>query len=167
MISQPSDAVLGNGAVLTETTHMENDMTNRRDFLIKCAAATAGFTTQSMAGALTLSSQPIGSTDSMAIVNQELRPALQQVSQFLSGLTYNDVSLLEIRRLMGTTSPATLDSPPVTEHLIPRAKGQPDVRVYVTGDSACSPSPRCCTFTAAAMSCSEPRIHYVRSRIWR
>ena len=29
----------------------------------------------------------------MDIVNPELRPALRQVSQFLSGLTYNDASL--------------------------------------------------------------------------
>jgi acetyl esterase/lipase len=120
---------------------MENDVTNRRDFLIKCAAATAGFTTRSVAGAVTPSSQPKGSTDSMEIVNPELRPALRQASQFLSGLTYNDASLPEIRRLMGTMSPAPLDSPPVTEHLIPRAKGQPDVRVYVTGDSAGSSKP--------------------------
>jgi len=120
---------------------MGNDGMNRRDFLITCAAATAGFTTQSMAGALTPSSQPTGSTDSMAIVNPELRPALQRVSQFLSGLTYNDVSLPAIRRLMGTTSPAPLDSPLVTEHLIPRANGQPDVRVYVTGNSVGSSKP--------------------------
>jgi len=127
--------------VVTETTHRENDATKRRQFLIKCAAATAGFTMPSDAGALTLSSQPTGRTDPMEIVNAELRPALKQVSQFLSGLKYNDASLPEIRRLMGTSSPPPLDSPTVTEHLIAGAKGQPDVRVYVAGDSAGSSKP--------------------------
>lgn len=123
------------------TTHKENDLTNRRGFLIKCAVAIAGFTTRSVVGALTLSSQPTGPTDPMEIVNPELRPALNQVSQFLSRLKYNDASLPETRRLMRATSPAPLDSPPVTEHLIPGAKGQPDVRVYVAGDLAGSSKP--------------------------
>ncbi len=123
------------------TTHRENDLTNRRGFLIKCAVATAGFTTRSVVGALALSSQPTGPTDPMEIVNPELRPALNQVSQFLSRLKYNDASLPETRRLMGATSRAPLDSPPVTEHLIPGAKGQPDVRVYVAGDLAGSSKP--------------------------
>jgi len=127
--------------VFTKTTHMENDVTNRRDFLIKCAATTAGLTTRSVALALTPSSQPLGSTDPMEIVAPELRPALKQVSPFLSRLKYNDASLPETRRLMGTTSPAPLDSPPVTEHLIQGAKGQPDVRVYVAGDSDGSSKP--------------------------
>jgi acetyl esterase/lipase len=77
----------------------------------------------------------------MEIVNPELRPALKQVSQFLSGLKYNDASLPETRRLMGANSPAPLDSPAVTEHLIPGAKDQPDVRVYVAGNSAGSSKP--------------------------
>ena len=144
MSSQRSDAVVGNGVVSTKTTHMENDLTNRRDFLIESAAAAAtvaGFATRSVAGALTRSSQPMGSPDSMEIVNPELRPALEQVSQFLSGLKYDDASLPEIRRLMGTTSPAPRESPPVTEHLIAGANGQPDVRVYVAGDSAGSSKP--------------------------
>jgi hypothetical protein len=142
-------------------------VTNRRGFLIKCAAATAAFATRSDVGALTLWSQPTGLTDPMEIVNPELRPALKQVSQFLSGLKYNDASLPETRRLMGTTSASPLDSSPVTEHLIPGAKSQPDVRVYVAGDLAGSPNPHCCTFTAVALSCPELKIHYARSRIWQ
>ena len=49
------------------------------------------------------SSQLDGSADAMETVNPELRPALQQVSQFLSRLTYNDASLPELRHLMEAT----------------------------------------------------------------
>lgn len=116
-------------------------MTNRREFLIKSATATAGFATRSAAKSLAPSSQNKGPVDSMKFVNPELRPALQQVSQFLSRLTYNDASLPELRRLMEAMWAAPLDSPAVTEHLIPGAKDDPNVRVYVTGDSPGSSKP--------------------------
>lgn len=105
--SEPSDAVFGKGALVTEAVHIENIATNRRDFLIRSAAATAGFAARSMAANLAPSSQPKGSAGSMDFVNPELRPALWQVSQFLSRLTYNDASPPELRRLMGHRRPST------------------------------------------------------------
>lgn len=123
------------------TTHMGNVVTTRRDFLIRSATAAAGFATPTVAENLRPSSQLDGSADSMEIVNPELRPALQKASPFLSKLRYSDAALPELRRLMSATWVAPLDRPAATEHLIPGAKGQPDVRVYVAGDSAGSSRP--------------------------
>ena len=116
-------------------------MTNRRDFLIKRAAATAGFATRSATRSLASSNQDKGLADSMRFVNPGLRPALQQVSPFLSRLTYNDASLPEVRRLIGANRAAPLGSPAVTEDFIPGARVDPNVRVYVTEDAPGSSKP--------------------------
>src|ERR1700756_318219 len=97
-------------------------VTNRRDFLFKSATAAAGIAARSILAGLSIASQSEAAADSMDLVNPELRPALMQVSPFLSRLKYNDASLSELRRLMETTSIAPLDNPPVTEHLIPNAR---------------------------------------------
>ncbi|KAA6465455.1 alpha/beta hydrolase [Acidobacteria bacterium AB60] len=76
----------------------------------------------------------------MDFVNPELRPALRQASPFLSELTYNDASLPRLRQLMRTWD-APLDTPEVTQHLIPGAEGDPGVRVYVTGNAAGASKP--------------------------
>jgi acetyl esterase/lipase len=116
-------------------------MTNRRDFLIQSAATAAVVATTPLAAAsLMPSKEPGAIADSMDFVNPELRPGLQRASQFLSRLTYNDASLPMLRQLMKAWD-APLDAPAVTEHFIPGAKGDPDVRVYVTGISGGSARP--------------------------
>lgn len=110
-------------------------MTNRRDFLIRSAATAAAVAATPLAAAsLTPSSEPRAIADSMDFVNPELRPGLQRASQFLAGLTYNDASLSRLRQLMRAWD-SPLDAPAVTEHVIPGAKGDPNVTVYVTGIS--------------------------------
>ena len=76
----------------------------------------------------------------MDFVNPELRHALRQASHFLSELKYDDASLPRLRQLMRAWD-APLDTPAVTQHLIPGAKGDPNVSVYVTGNSAGTSKP--------------------------
>jgi acetyl esterase/lipase len=116
-------------------------MTNRRDFLIQSAAsAVAVGADPFMASSFRPFSEPQVTVDSMDFVNPELRLGLQQASQFLSGLTYSDTSLPRLRQLMRSWD-VQLDAPAVTEHLIPAAKSDPDVRVYATGISPGSSRP--------------------------
>jgi acetyl esterase/lipase len=116
-------------------------MTNRRDFLVQSAATAAAVAiTPCLAASPLPPHEPKAILDSLDFVNPELWPGLQQASPFLSQLTYNDASLPRLRQLMRAWE-APLDTPAVNEHLIPGAKGDPDVRVYVTGSSAGSSRP--------------------------
>jgi acetyl esterase/lipase len=116
-------------------------MTNRRDFLIQSAAtAAAAAVTPFVAASHLPSCEPKAILSSMDFVNPELRPGLQQASPFLSQLSYNDSSLPRLRQLMRAWK-APLDAPAVNEQLIPGAEGDPDVRVYVTGNSVGSSRP--------------------------
>jgi acetyl esterase/lipase len=110
-------------------------MSNRREFLVQSAASAAGYAARSVPFG-PVAGRPGDATTLMAFVHPELRPALKRVSPFLAGLKYDDTSLQELRRLMGGSSDAPLDDPPWSRHLIPGAKGDPEVRVYVTGDAA-------------------------------
>jgi acetyl esterase/lipase len=70
----------------------------------------------------------------MSLVNPELRHILKQVLPGMSKFPPVGLdTLITQRKMFGSFGRPMLPSPPVEERLIPGAKGDPDVRIYIAG----------------------------------
>jgi acetyl esterase/lipase len=119
----------------------------RRDFILAASATTAlAALPPSKAIAVGGQAAAKGSSgvDPMALVNPELRPALQAMLKAMpfpkveGGLTPAQLAML---RKMGSVEKPRLQQPSVAERRVPGRSGAPDVRVFVINAKAGTPRP--------------------------
>ena len=71
--------------------------------------------------------------DPLSLVNPEFRPTLEKVLPMEGSFSLTQSSLPKVRRAMRSFSPPPLPAPKIESRLIPGLRGEPDVRIYMTG----------------------------------
>ncbi len=117
-------------------------MTTRRELLSSACALAATSLLPRTSWAAQAPSPAAAAADPMSFVNPEFRPAVEKMAQMMgSAPALNDTALSTWRGFMSGDGPPLAPSPAVTEHMIPGSPGAPQVRVYVTGESAGASKP--------------------------